>query len=108
MTSCKEIALLVFHASWAHYRHSYAIAGLENKVCAKAGSGGGKASVTAAPSSSKKSTRKDKGKPRFTAYMLWAKANRDKVTKEINAAQGHQQTIDFNAVTKRLVSQTFR
>lgn len=68
----------------------------------KAGGGSGKASVTAAPSSSEKSTRKDKGKPRFTAYMLWAKANRDKVTKEINAAQGHQQTIDFNAVTKRL------
>ena len=43
--------------------------------------------------------RKDKGRPRFTAYMLWAKANREKVVKEIGAAANN-----FAVVSKRLVS----
>lgn len=47
-----------------------------------------------------KKMRKDKGKPRFTAYMLWAKANRDNVVKEITG--GNTQPTDFTAVTKRL------
>lgn len=47
-----------------------------------------------------KKMRKDKGKPRFTAYMLWAKANRDNVVKELTG--GNTQPTDFTAVTKRL------
>merc|ERR1712142_160231 len=46
----------------------------------------------------KKATRKDEGKPRFTAYMLWAKANRDRVLQEApNLKSG-----DFSTISKHL------
>jgi len=55
-----------------------------------------------AGSGGKKTARKDKGKPRFTAYMLWAKANRDNVVKEITGGLSQPGPTDFTAVTKRL------
>jgi len=45
----------------------------------------------------KKAARKDKGKPRFTAYMLWAKANRDRVMQERPELAGN-----FSAISKQL------
>ena len=46
----------------------------------------------------KKATRKDKGKPRFTAYMLWAKANRDRVVQETPIPNAG----DFSTISKHL------
>jgi len=59
----------------------------------KPGGGGGKSSGGGKSAKA----RKDKGRPRFTAYMLWAKANREKVVKEIGAAANN-----FAVVSKRL------
>ena len=43
----------------------------------------------------RKGHRKDKGKPRFTAYMLWAKANRNRIIAE-------NPGLDFASISKRL------
>lgn len=51
--------------------------------------------VAKSGSKGKKSKSKAKGRPRFTAYMLWAKANRHQVLQEAP-------NMDFAAISKRL------